>query len=126
MNAVCAPFLYVMPELDAFAAFSKFVVFHAPLYFHKTIEGAYAGLQLFDEILKHCDVELYNYLLSKNIKSDFYAMPRTCFFLLTISHIKFLIKHPTFGGAVKTMGFYVRFRGSLKYYVCRSPTYPNP
>ena len=46
MNVVCAPFLYVMPEVDAFFAFSQFVKFYVPLYFHPLIEGAYVGLNV--------------------------------------------------------------------------------
>jgi cell cycle arrest protein BUB2 len=46
MNVICAPFLYVMPELDAYHCFSQFVRFHAPLYFHPGIEGAFEGLKV--------------------------------------------------------------------------------
>lgn len=76
LSPVCAPFLYVMPEVDAFAALSKFANSDAPLYFVKTIEGAYVGLTLFDEILKLVDSDLYECLVAKNIKSEYYAMPR--------------------------------------------------
>eukprot|EP01114_Cavostelium_apophysatum_P010725 TRINITY_DN24831_c0_g1_i1.p1 TRINITY_DN24831_c0_g1~~TRINITY_DN24831_c0_g1_i1.p1 ORF type:complete len:355 (+),score=56.70 TRINITY_DN24831_c0_g1_i1:158-1066(+) len=75
MNVVCGTFLYVMPELDAFYAFSQFVKTYCPLYFHPGIEGAFAGLQLVDEILKVVDFELYSHLISKNLKADVYAMP---------------------------------------------------
>jgi len=75
MNVVCAPFLYVMPEVDAFFAFSQLVKFNCPLYFNPGIEGAFAGLKLVDEILKLVDPELYIYLISKNLKADVYAMP---------------------------------------------------
>jgi len=75
MNVLCAPFLYVMPEVDAFFAFSELVNHHCPLYCNTGIEGAYAGLKLVDEILKLVDPELYSYLISKNLKAEVYAMP---------------------------------------------------
>eukprot|EP00027_Filamoeba_sp_ATCC50430_P018947 CAMPEP_0168565340 /NCGR_PEP_ID=MMETSP0413-20121227/13782_1 /TAXON_ID=136452 /ORGANISM="Filamoeba nolandi, Strain NC-AS-23-1" /LENGTH=417 /DNA_ID=CAMNT_0008597183 /DNA_START=173 /DNA_END=1426 /DNA_ORIENTATION=- len=75
MNAICAPFLYVMPELDAFFAFSKFAKFCSPLYFNPGIEGAFVGLELLDEILKLTDPDLYIHLLSKDLKAEMYAMP---------------------------------------------------
>jgi cell cycle arrest protein BUB2 len=46
MNVVCAPFLYVMPEVDAFFAFSQFAKSNCPLYFNPGIEGAFAGLKV--------------------------------------------------------------------------------
>jgi len=75
MNVVCAPFLYVMPEVDAFFAFSQLVKFNCPLYFNPGIEGAFAGLKLLDEILKVVDLELYMFLIQKDLKADVYAMP---------------------------------------------------
>jgi cell cycle arrest protein BUB2 len=75
MNVVAAPFLYVMPEVDAFYCFSQFVRIFCPLYFHPGIEGAFAGLKLLDEILKLVDPELYAYLISKGQKGEVYAMP---------------------------------------------------
>ena len=76
MNVVCAPFLYVLPEVDAFFAFSQFVRVHCPLYFNPGIEGAFAGLQLLDDILRLVDFELYSHLIAKKLKADVYAMPR--------------------------------------------------
>lgn len=75
MNVVCAPFLYVMPELDAFSSFSHFIKNCAPVYFYPGIDGAFEGLKLLDEILRVVDPELYSHLLSKNLKADVYAMP---------------------------------------------------
>jgi len=75
MNVICAPFLYVMPEVDAFYAFSNMVKFYCPLYFNPGVEGAFTGLKLVDEILKLVDPELYIYLTSKDLKAEVYAMP---------------------------------------------------
>ena len=46
LNVICGVFLYVMPELDAFACLSKFVKELVPLYFSPRIVGAYAGLKV--------------------------------------------------------------------------------
>jgi len=75
LNVICAPFLYVMPEVDAFYAFSQFVKVNCPIYFSAGIEGAFTGIQLVDEILKLVDPELYLYLISKSLKALVYAMP---------------------------------------------------
>jgi len=75
MNVVCAPFLYVLPELDAFYCFSKLLNFHSPMYFKPGIEGAFEGLKLLDSILKVVDPELYLFLESKDLRAEVYAMP---------------------------------------------------
>eukprot|EP01117_Protostelium_nocturnum_P019967 TRINITY_DN8791_c0_g1_i1.p1 TRINITY_DN8791_c0_g1~~TRINITY_DN8791_c0_g1_i1.p1 ORF type:complete len:359 (+),score=111.25 TRINITY_DN8791_c0_g1_i1:84-1160(+) len=74
MNVICAVFLYIMNELDAFYCFSQFVKFHVPLYFHPGIEGAFEGVKLVDEVMKIVDPELYLHLISKEHKADVYAM----------------------------------------------------
>jgi len=92
MNVVCAPFLYVMPELDGFWCFSQFVKMHTPLYFHPGIEGAFEGLKLLDEILKLVDNELYSYLISKDLKADVYAMPPVLSFSGSVPPLEELLK----------------------------------
>ena len=42
---------------------------------------------MIDEILKIVDPELFNYLTMKNLKADFYSMPRM-FFNLKIGNFK--------------------------------------
>ncbi len=39
-------FLYVMPELDAFYAFSHFIVHVIPTYVQPQLQGVHAGLQV--------------------------------------------------------------------------------
>ena len=53
MNVLCAPFLYVMPEVDAFYSFSNLLTIHAPRYAQPNLDGAHLGCNLVDEILKH-------------------------------------------------------------------------
>lgn len=36
LNVVAAPFLYTMPEVDAFFAFTKLILHHVPLYAEKS------------------------------------------------------------------------------------------
>jgi cell cycle arrest protein BUB2 len=43
MNTICGPFLYVMPEPDAFFAFSKLVTKKFPLYWVCSHIGVQAG-----------------------------------------------------------------------------------
>jgi len=43
MNSICAPFLYCMPEVDAFFVFCKFVTQKFPLYWVSAHIGAQAG-----------------------------------------------------------------------------------
>jgi len=46
MNAISAPFLYSMPEVDAFACFCKLVVERFPLYWLSDTAGASAGCKV--------------------------------------------------------------------------------
>ena len=59
MNVLCAPFLYVMPEVDAFYSFSNLLTIHAPRYAQPNLDGAHLGCNLCDAILKHVDADLY-------------------------------------------------------------------
>lgn len=92
MNVVCAPFLYVMPELDAFYAFSNFIKIYCPLYFYAGIDGAYAGIQILDEILQVVDSELYAFLDSKKIKPSVFAMPPILSFSASTPPLEELLK----------------------------------
>jgi cell cycle arrest protein BUB2 len=46
MNVMAAPFLYVLPELDAFFTFSTFVQNSCPLYVQPALEGAHCGVKV--------------------------------------------------------------------------------
>ncbi|RKP21611.1 RabGAP/TBC, partial [Rozella allomycis CSF55] len=46
MNVILAPFLCIMPELDAFYCFSTFIQHIAPMYFQPHIEGSICGIQI--------------------------------------------------------------------------------
>ena len=46
MNVLAAPFLYVMPELDAFYSFASFIQNTCPLYVQPALEGVHCGLKV--------------------------------------------------------------------------------
>lgn len=46
MNVLAAPFLYVMPELDAFYTFTAFIQHACPLYVQPALEGVHCGLKV--------------------------------------------------------------------------------
>ncbi|KAJ3136988.1 hypothetical protein HK100_001115, partial [Physocladia obscura] len=45
MNVLVAPFLYVMPELDAFYSFTTFIHHTCPLYVQPALEGVHCGIK---------------------------------------------------------------------------------
>ncbi|KND03188.1 uncharacterized protein SPPG_02246 [Spizellomyces punctatus DAOM BR117] len=75
MNVLAAPFLYVMPELDAFYTFTAFIQHACPLYVQPALEGVHCGLKLLDRCLQVCDPSLYRYLKSKRLTATVYAFP---------------------------------------------------
>ncbi|TPX38484.1 hypothetical protein SeLEV6574_g07765 [Synchytrium endobioticum] len=75
MNVQAAPFLYVMPELDAFYSFASFIQNTCPLYVQPALEGVHCGLKLMDKCLKVADAELYRFLKSKKLNATVYAFP---------------------------------------------------
>eukprot|EP01104_Vermistella_antarctica_P015205 TRINITY_DN4931_c1_g1_i1.p1 TRINITY_DN4931_c1_g1~~TRINITY_DN4931_c1_g1_i1.p1 ORF type:complete len:323 (+),score=70.92 TRINITY_DN4931_c1_g1_i1:233-1201(+) len=64
MNVLCAPFLYIMPEVDAYFCFSRFIKVCCPLYAYETIKGAHAGVRLADACLNTIDPVLHAHLQS--------------------------------------------------------------
>jgi len=76
VNCYAAPFLYVMPELDAFHCLCKLMKWHCPLYLNARMHnmpGVYKGVSLFGEILDEMDPDLSKYLNSKNMIPETYA-----------------------------------------------------
>jgi cell cycle arrest protein BUB2 len=74
LNHLIGPFLYNMPEVDAFFCFMKFMTVHCPTYAERHLEGTMAGLMIFDAILAVVDPELSNHLLSHQMPATVYAM----------------------------------------------------
>ncbi|KAG0654634.1 hypothetical protein C6P46_001557 [Rhodotorula mucilaginosa] len=75
-NVLAAPFLYAMPsQLEAFACFTTFIEDQVPRYVRPTLVGVHDGLQLVDLCLQALDSELFQHLLSFNLKAEIYAFP---------------------------------------------------
>ncbi|CAG8653013.1 5721_t:CDS:2 [Acaulospora morrowiae] len=74
MNVLVAPFLFTMSEIDAFFSFATFIQTCCPLYVTPTLQGVHCGLKLLDKCLQILDPELFNYLRSKSLKAEIYAL----------------------------------------------------
>ncbi|KAJ3379535.1 hypothetical protein HDU92_006625 [Lobulomyces angularis] len=86
MNVLAAPFLYVMPELDAFYSFTNFIQSNCPLYVQPALEG------LLDKCLKVVDLELYKYLKNKKLNASIYAFPSIMTFSACTSPLSEVLK----------------------------------
>ncbi|RUS35479.1 LOW QUALITY PROTEIN: rab-GTPase-TBC domain-containing protein [Jimgerdemannia flammicorona] len=104
MNVLAAPFLYAMPEVEAFFAFSTLIQYCCPMYVQPCLQGAHCGLksgstfwhiilqfssfacpvrpansraflQLLDMCLQVVDPELFGYLRGKSLTAELYAFP---------------------------------------------------
>nr|CCA20853.1 conserved hypothetical protein [Albugo laibachii Nc14] len=75
MNILCGPFLYVMPECDAYYSFSQLLTRHCPRYMAPQLKGVEAGCALMDQCLKILDPELFDHLQAKGITARIYALP---------------------------------------------------
>ena len=75
MNVLAAPFLFVMPELDAYFAFTSFIRYSCPLYVQPALDGVHCGVLLVDKCLEQIDGELYDYLQSHQLSATVYAFP---------------------------------------------------
>ncbi|KAK5172190.1 CDC16 protein [Saxophila tyrrhenica] len=76
MNVMAAPFLYAArSEVEAFAAFDRYVTHECPGYVRGSMEGVHKGLALVDQILGIVDPKLASHLLGKGMKAEIYAFP---------------------------------------------------
>lgn len=73
MNVLVAPFLYVMPELDAFTAFSSLITKHCPRYVVSNLDGAHHGCSLVDRVLEAVDPELHTHINDKICRTEIFA-----------------------------------------------------
>lgn len=74
MNVLAAPFLYAArSEVEAFAAFERFITVECPGYVRGSMEGVHRGLRLVDVVLETVDPRLAAYLLGKGLKAEIYA-----------------------------------------------------
>lgn len=70
MNVLCAPFLFVMPELDAFYSFARLMTVHAPRYGQHNLDGVHAGCKLANEVLQHVDGDLWTCLRRMSLLAE--------------------------------------------------------
>ncbi|CAM9703507.1 unnamed protein product [Ectocarpus fasciculatus] len=75
MMVLCAPLLFVMPEVDAFYCFNSLLNQHMPRYVAANLDGVHAGCALVDRVLSMVDPVLFNYLESKFLTANIYAFP---------------------------------------------------
>ncbi|OQS03298.1 hypothetical protein THRCLA_04407 [Thraustotheca clavata] len=75
LNILCAPFLYVLPEEDAYIAFCALVTQHCPRYVAPQLAGVHVACGLVDRCLQTLDYKLYKHLMNKGITAKIYAYP---------------------------------------------------
>ena len=76
MNVMAAPFLYAArSEVEAFAAFDRYITNECPGYVRGSMEGVHKGLALVDQILSIVDPKLASHLQSKGMMAEIYAFP---------------------------------------------------
>ncbi|CAM9185191.1 unnamed protein product [Choristocarpus tenellus] len=75
MTVLCAPLLFVMPEVDAFYCFDSLLTRHMPRYVAANLDGVHGGCALVDRVLAAVDPVLFNYLESKFLTAAIYAFP---------------------------------------------------
>jgi cell cycle arrest protein BUB2 len=74
MSLLAAPFLYVMPEPDAFHCFRVFLTSHVPQYVRR-YAGARRGCRLLDRCLADVDPPLHALFLRHKLNAEVYAFP---------------------------------------------------
>ncbi|MES1907271.1 MAG: hypothetical protein MHM6MM_000425 [Cercozoa sp. M6MM] len=79
MNLIAAPFLAMLPELDAFFAVSIFLRQWVPTYWvtvpGHAMPGVHAGVQLAWNTLEKCDPELFKALKKRKLPPNLYFYP---------------------------------------------------
>eukprot|EP00612_Vaucheria_litorea_P002572 CAMPEP_0171459298 /NCGR_PEP_ID=MMETSP0945-20130129/4638_1 /TAXON_ID=109269 /ORGANISM="Vaucheria litorea, Strain CCMP2940" /LENGTH=259 /DNA_ID=CAMNT_0011985289 /DNA_START=159 /DNA_END=935 /DNA_ORIENTATION=- len=66
MSVLCAPFLYEMPEVDAFFCFNLLLTKHIPQYVNSSLDGVLTGCSLISRVLEVVDPELFHHLDGTN------------------------------------------------------------
>ncbi|KAI8899744.1 rab-GTPase-TBC domain-containing protein [Globomyces pollinis-pini] len=92
MNVLAAPFLYVMPELDAFFSFSSFIQYSCPLYVQPALDGVHCGIKLLDRCLYEFDLPLFLHLKKHGVMATVYAFPWVMTFSACIPPLNQVLK----------------------------------
>ncbi|CDK29269.1 unnamed protein product [Kuraishia capsulata CBS 1993] len=76
MNILAAPFLCAAKsEPEAFALFSGLLTRYIPMYVVPTLTGVHTGVKLVDKCLEIVDPKLSQFLQSKLLQAEIYALP---------------------------------------------------
>jgi cell cycle arrest protein BUB2 len=65
MNVLLGPFLYTMPEVDAYYCMKALLQSHIPRYVTKNIDGVHCGIKLLSRVLEVVDPPLCGHLTAK-------------------------------------------------------------
>jgi len=65
VNVLLGPFLFLMPEMDAYYCCHSLLTDHIPRYITKNLDGVVMGIELLDKILKLLDTALYDHIIAK-------------------------------------------------------------
>ncbi|KAI9310305.1 rab-GTPase-TBC domain-containing protein, partial [Dichotomocladium elegans] len=92
MNVLAAPFLMVLPEMEAFFTFSRFLWQWCPLYVQSSLKGVHCGIKLVDMCLRTLDPELFGFLMGKGLTASMYAFPSVLTFSACTPSLPELLK----------------------------------
>lgn len=104
MNTICGAFLYVLPEVEAYYCYERFIRFHVPRYVYPSLDGVHTGTKLLDDVLEKVDPELHKHLLFKGLTAKIYGFA---------SLLSFSAATPPLDELVKLWDFYLAFGAHL-------------
>ena len=92
MNVLVAPFLYLMPEVDAYHAFMTLITRHCPRYVASNLDGTHHGCSLVDRVLEILDPELHQHIIEKILRPEIFAFPFVMTLLANMSPLSEVIR----------------------------------
>lgn len=92
MNVLVAPFLYLMPEIDAYTAFMTLITRHCPRYVASNLDGVHHGCSLVDRTLEILDPVLHGHILKKILRPEIFAFPYIMTLLANMSPLTEVIR----------------------------------
>jgi cell cycle arrest protein BUB2 len=92
MNVTLAPFLFVMPEADAFFAYARFIQVHCPRYVLKNMDGCYKGCEILERIVRCIDPELYAHLIGRRLTFVLFAFPAVCTMMASMKPLEEVLR----------------------------------
>lgn len=92
MNVLAAPFLFLMPEVDAYYAFMTLITRHCPRYIASNLDGTHHGCSLVDRVLEILDPELHQHIIEKTLLPEIFAFQFIMTLLANMSPLTEVIK----------------------------------